>query len=158
MRRLWVTALVGLSFLSVISSASAQRGGVTTATTSGSMIVEAMASATAAFVVAGTMTMTMMMIGHVNAAAATIMATVTSGVADTMKIRIASPVAGTTLMTGNGSVIVGPRRSLRLSSTKTSTCVAIRMLPEPWNKGKCGLGIPITRHSGAVRGAASAAQ
>jgi len=101
---------------------------MTTATTSGIMIVEAMASATA-LVIAGTITMTM--IGHVNEAAATTVTKVTSGVTDTMKIGIANPVAGTTMMTGDGSVIGGPSGSLRLNSTKTSTYVATRMSPKP---------------------------
>ena len=96
------------------------------------MTVVAKASATMVAAVASTMTMTMT--DHVNAVAAMTMAEVVSEAADTTKIGIGSTVADSTKMIADGNAFADPRRSLRLSSTKTSIFVATRMSVDRWNE------------------------
>ena len=87
------------------------------------MAAVATVNETTAATVAATMTM---MIGRVNATATTTTVEVASAVAETMKTGIGSAAAGMT-MSLDESAIVGLVRTLRLNSTKTSTCAAIRM-------------------------------
>ncbi|KQP81755.1 hypothetical protein ASF57_24215 [Methylobacterium sp. Leaf117] len=88
---------------------------VTTATRNVSMAIAAMGGAT----MIGAIAATMRMIGQGNV------------VAGTTKIGTDSAVAGTTMMSADANGVAGRKRSLTLSSTRTSTCDVILMFVGP---------------------------